>query len=178
MSRSLTGWLVPLALCALALAGALWWVGSSARQPRSVPVPSPSASAVAVADAPARTSPAVDVLRHWDRARARAYARGDVTRLRSLYVPGSGAGTTDARLLRGYTRRGLRVDGIRMQLLEVAVLAYRRDLLRMRVTDRLVGAVAVDASGARLPLPRDAASTRTITLRRRHGTWKVAAVSG
>jgi hypothetical protein len=96
--------------------------------------------------------------------------------LRSLYVDGSAAGTSDAALLRAYLRRGLRVEEMRMQLLAVEVLREERRLLRLRVTDRLAGAVAV-GEGTRVPLPRDAASTRVVELRRAPGEpWRVATV--
>ena len=117
------------------------------------------------------------MLRDWDRARARAYAAVDVARLRMLYAAGASAGLADARMLRSYTRRGLQVEGMRMQLLAVRVLAHAPRRWRLRVTDRLYGAVAVDAFGGRLVLPRDQASTRVVTLvRRSGGRWQVAAV--
>ena len=127
--------------------------------------------------APVAESPASDALRRWDRRRAAAYAGGDVSALRALYGAGAGAAGQDLRMLRAYTRRGLRVEGMRMQLLEVQVLVERPDRYRLRVTDRLVGAVAVD-SGTRWRLPRDRASTRLITLERASADapWLVAAV--
>ncbi|HLN78334.1 MAG TPA: hypothetical protein VK204_14895 [Nocardioidaceae bacterium] len=121
--------------------------------------------------------PASDVLRRWDRARARAFADGDVAALRRLYVEGSAAGTADVRLLRGYLRRGLRVGGMRMQLLALEVVREGRGRLVLRVTDRLTGAVAVDGR-TRMPLPQDAASTRVVELRRPRPDmpWRVASV--
>jgi hypothetical protein len=121
--------------------------------------------------------PASDVLRRWDRARGRAFAEGDVNALRRLYVEGSTAGTADVRLLRGYLRRGLRVEGMRMQLLRVEVVHEDRGRLVLRVTDRLTGAIAVDR-GARIPLPQDGASTRVVELRRPRPDllWRVASV--
>ena len=184
MSRYLAGRFVPVVAAALALtvalAGALWWAGSrepSAGPPPSVPSPSAFAAGALVATAPTRSVPAVDVLHRWDLARARAYAAGDVAGLRALYVSGSSAGTTDARLLRSYETRGLRVQGMRMQLLAVQVLAHSPHRWRLRVTDRLTGAVAV-GGGVRQPLPRDRASTRVVTLRRtsRRAPWQVASV--
>lgn len=121
--------------------------------------------------------PASDVLRGWDRARARAFAEGDVVALRRLYVDGSAAGTADVRLLRSYLRRGLRVEDMRMQLLRVEVVHEDRARLLLRVTDRLAGAVAVDED-TRIPLPQDAASTRVVELRRPRPDvlWRVAVV--
>jgi hypothetical protein len=98
--------------------------------------------------------------------------------LRSLYVEGSEAGTSDVALLRAYLRRGLRVEEMRMQLLAVEVLREEHRLLRLRVTDRLAGAVAV-GEGTRVDLPHDAASTRVVELRRSPGgRWRVGTVRG
>lgn len=116
------------------------------------------------------------VLREWDRRRAGAYAAGSPQRLRVLYVPGSAPGVADVRVLRAYRERSLRVVGMRMQLLAVAVLEARADRLRLRVTDRLAAAVAVGA-GRRTPLPRDQATTRVLTLLRdADGRWQVSDV--
>jgi hypothetical protein len=133
---------------------------------------------LARAAAPPATFPASDVLHAWDAARADAFADGDVAALRSLYVEGSDAGTSDVALLRAYLRRGLRVEEMRMQLLAVEVLREERRLLRLKVTDRLAGAVAV-GEGTRVALPHDAASTRVVELRRSPGgRWRVATVRG
>jgi hypothetical protein len=120
--------------------------------------------------------PALTALREWDRRRAVAYARGSSRMLRDLYVPHARAGRADVAVLEGYRARGLRVAGMRMQLLAVTVLAGTDDTLRLRVTDRLRGAIAV-GQRHRFVLPTDAASTRTVTLRRGPaGRWRVAAV--
>ncbi len=139
--------------------------------PDSRPAPAATASEAAA------DFPASDVLRRWDRARAQAFADGDVAALRRLYVDGSAAGTADVRLLRSYLHRGLRVDGMRMQLLRVEVVHEDRGRLVLRVTDRLIGAVAVDER-ARIPLPQDAASARVVELRRPRPDllWRVASV--
>ena len=116
------------------------------------------------------------VLREWDEARASAYASGSVAELRELYV--GGAGASDVRLLRSYLGRGYRVEGMRMQLLAVRVLAGGPGRWRLRVTDRLAGGDAV-GHGQRLPLPRDRASTRTVRLERgRDDRWRVVSVRG
>ena len=115
------------------------------------------------------------VLRAWDGRRARAWASGDRRALRELYVPGSTAGRRDVAMLTAWTGRGLRVRGMRMQLLAAEVRARSERRVEVVVTDRLAHAVAV-GRGTRLPLPRDAASTRTVVLRRLAGEWRVAAV--
>lgn len=120
--------------------------------------------------------PAAKVLRSWDAQRAAAYAAGSVPMLRDLYVTGSRAGRSDVRLLRRWTGRGLRVEGMRTQVLAVQVLTRGHDRLVLRVTDRLEAAAAVGAAGT-TPLPRDRADTRVVTLRRgSDGAWRVAAV--
>jgi hypothetical protein len=122
---------------------------------------------------------ASDVLRSWDDARSAAFASGDVAALRGLYVPGSAAGTADVRMLRAYLGRGLRVEGMRMQVLSLDVLSSHGAHLRLRVTDRLAdGAVAVGAAAA-VTLPADAASTRVVEMVRvDDGSWRVASVRG
>jgi hypothetical protein len=143
----------------------------------SAPAPDPGRVGEVTATDLAASFPASDVLRRWDRARGRAFADGDPAALSKLYVDGSAAGTADLRLLRAYLRRGLRVEGMRMQLLRVEVLHDDPARLRLRVTDRLTGAVAV-GRGTRLELPRDAASTRVVELRRpaAGAQWRVAEV--
>ena len=140
------------------------------------PAPDPGRVSEVTATHVAASFPASDVLRRWDRARGRAFADGDPAALSKLYVDGSAAGTADLRLLRAYLRRGLRVEGMRMQLLRVEVLHDDPARLRLRVTDRLTGAVAV-GRGTRVELPRDAASTRVVELRRTAAApWRVAEV--
>jgi hypothetical protein len=163
-----------LALAGLA-AGALWlgpW-GWGARSVDRTAAPAAATSAPAGRGAGAT---ALGILHAWDAHRARAYAAGRPQRLSELYVPGSSAGREDLALLRRYQRRGLRVTGMRTQLLSVAVLEHRPGLWRLRVTDRLVGAVAVGHRG-RTMLPRDRPSRHEITLMRAgESAWRVAEV--
>jgi hypothetical protein len=92
-------------------------------------------------------------------------------------VVGSAAGAADLRLLDAYRAQGLRVVGMRMQVLAVAVLEARPDRWSLRVTDRLARAVAVQG-GRRRDLPRDRSSTRVITLMRGpDAVWRVSSVS-
>lgn len=133
--------------------------------------PRPVVAPVAALDRP----DPVAVLRAWDGRRARAWARGDLRGLRDLYLPGSAAGRRDAAMLAAWTGRGLRVRGMRMQLLAARVRARSARRVEVVVTDRLAHAVAA-GHGTRLPLPRDAASTRTVVLRRLAGEWRVATV--
>jgi hypothetical protein len=120
---------------------------------------------------------ALATLADWDRRRAAAYADADPGALRRLYSAGSGAVRADLSILRGYLDRGLRVEGLRMQVLDLRVLTARPNRMRLAVTDRVARAVAVAAgSGARWPLPRDRATARVLTLVRAGGEWRVLEV--
>lgn len=116
---------------------------------------------------------AAEVLNDWDQRRAAAYAVGEPAALRPLYLPGSAAGRADRALLGEYDARGLRVVDLRTQLLAVEVLDRTHRAWTLRVTDRLVGGVAV-GPGGRVGLPRDRPSTWRVRLVRHDGAWKVA----
>jgi hypothetical protein len=118
---------------------------------------------------------AVAALRDWDERRAAAYARGDVAALRALYADGSAAGARDTRLLEEYVDRGLVVEGLRQQLLEVELLDDAPHRLTVRVRDRLAGASVV-AAGRRVALPRDRPSTTDVVLVRQDADWLVWSV--
>ena len=126
--------------------------------------------------APSQPADAAAVLHAWDDRRAAAWAAGDPAALRALYVPGSTAGRSDVAMLQAWQRRGLRVEGLRMQLLDLDVRRAATDRLELVVTDRLTGAVAA-GPGVRLALPRDHATTRRVVLVRRGGDWRVAQAS-
>ncbi|GAA4723547.1 hypothetical protein GCM10023350_02300 [Nocardioides endophyticus] len=113
------------------------------------------------------------VLHEWDDRRAAAWASSDVAEVRSLYVPGSPAGRAEVAMLRAWRERGLRVEGMRMQLVDLDVRRASAARLDLVVTDRLTGAVAA-GPGVRLPLPRDRATTRRVVLVHEGGLWRVA----
>jgi len=121
------------------------------------------------------TAEALAVLRGWDERRATAWATSDVVALGRLYAAGSRSGRHDRALLRAYADRGLRVRGLRMQVLAVDVRASSSQRLVLAVTDRLVGGVAV-GDDVRVPLPSDQVSTRLVTFVRAAGEWRVAEV--
>ncbi len=119
------------------------------------------------------------MLTRWDRARAAAYARDDRAALAALYPRRSAVGRADLALFDRYRAAGVRVRGLRMQLLAVEVLVARDDRLRVLVTDRVHGARAVGADGGVRRLPADEPSTRLVGLRRDPGAptgWVVSAV--
>jgi hypothetical protein len=129
------------------------------------------------ADSLPAVSAEAELLARWDARRGRAYARGDVAALRALYVAGSAAAARDVGVLRSYLARGLRVRGLRMQLLAVEVREHRPDRIRLRVTDRVLGARAV-SRGWSHPLPADQPTSRAVTLVRVDGAWRMRGVSG
>ena len=116
------------------------------------------------------------LLHAWDVRRARAWAQGDVAGLRSLYVPGSGAGERDASMLRAWLRRGLRVRGLSTQLLAVRVVSRTPRRLVLDVTDRIVSGSATRSGAAPVALPVDLPSQRVLVLERSVAGWQVAAV--
>lgn len=120
---------------------------------------------------PADPADPAAVLHAWDDRRAAAWAAGDVIALRSLYTPRSAAGRVDAAMLRAWRARGLRVAGMRTQLLAVDVRRRSPDRLVLAVTDRLAGAVV---EPGRLGLPRDLPSRHVVTMRRVAGEWRVS----
>lgn len=115
----------------------------------------------------------VDVLHAWDDRRAAAWASSDAGELRSLYTAASVAGRRDVAMLRAWSARGLRVTGLRTQLLRVDVRVGTPDRLVLGVTDRVAGGIAVPAGVA---LPRDAPTRHVVTLRRVAGEWRVSSV--
>lgn len=127
------------------------------------------------ASSPSERARALAILRGWDRQRAAAYAAGDAAALRQLYVAGSRSGRNDQRLLREYAGRGLRVVEMRTQILSVDIRVHTGDALTLAVTDRLASAVAV-GEGVRTKLPRDAATSRVVELRRAGSRWLVVEV--
>lgn len=139
----------------------------------------PAAPATAVAPAArdvgvVRAVGSLAVLHDWDRARAAAWAAGDPAALRDLYAPGSAAGRADVAMLRRWTARGLRVEGMAMQVLAVELRLRTDRRLVLVVTDRLVGAVAVGPGGRRSDLPRDGATRRRLEFRWIAGDWLLA----
>jgi len=145
------------------LSGALWQLGS-----RSDPADADATAASSRSD----ELRALAILRAWDSRRAEAWAGGDLRALGRLYVPGSDTGAVDRAMLRSYLDRGLVVEGMHTQVLAADLRAYGERRLVLQVTDRLAAAVAV-GDGARLPLPRDRATSRTVWLVRQDAGWVV-----
>jgi hypothetical protein len=112
-----------------------------------------------------------------DRLRAAAWRRGDIGRLRSVYLPGSAVLIVDRRHLQSYIDRGFTVRGARTRVLAVHVLDCRPTLVRLAVVDRLADAVARDSTGRELALPHVRARRQLVELRRVDGRWRIAGVA-
>jgi len=139
--------------------------GGSDRPGAAVPPATPTAG---VADGLA-------VLAAWDRRRAAVWAAGDPAALRPLYTRNSRAGRRDRAALAAYADRGLRVVGLRSQLLAGRVVSRARGRLVLRITDRLARGTAVGAR-TRVALPAAVPRRRVVVLRRKAGQWRVASV--
>ncbi|WP_182376658.1 hypothetical protein [Nocardioides sp. WS12] len=172
-SRWLLAGTAVLVLVGALVAGAALRGDDPAPSPAGVPaaVIAPEARTVSVAGAVSSLA----VLREWDRSRAAAWASGDPAALGRLYVHGSRAGVADVAMLRAWRERGLRIEGMSMQVLEVELRARTERRLVLVVTDRLVGAEAV-GTGERRMLPQDQATTRELEFRAVGGQWLLASV--
>jgi len=135
----------------------------------------PAPSQLAHSDTRPAQSPvlrASAVLRAWDGRRAAAWSHADAGALSRLYTPRSRAGRSDVRDLHRWHRRGLRVVGLRQQVVRLVVRAETSYRLVLTVTDRTVDAIAV-GHHRRTALPASAWARHRIRLRRAHGTWLV-----
>ena len=172
--------LVALVLAALSAVG-----GAAAQQLVGGGTPRPVGERIARVAAPVRPrrggSPPT---RRPGSARLRAVGRAtgggvvagaDPAALRALYVPGSVAGRRDVAMLQAWTARGLRVRGLRMQVLALDVVLRTRSPAGAG-RHRPGGAGGCRGPGVRRELPRDAPSAHTVELVRVAGEWRVAAV--
>lgn len=180
--RRRTAILVLIAITFLAVGSAALWqiraLSATESQSRAGAVaPDQAASTTAGASSVSTPTTPAEVLRAWDRRRARAYAEGDLGALGALYVDGSRAGRQDVRLLERYLQRGLTVEGMSTQVLKLRMLrgGADEDLLWLRVSDRVTGAAAT-GDGTRVRLPTASARARMIKLVRRNGRWLVSRV--
>lgn len=172
--------LVTLLLTTVLVAATAALVVTASRSP-SGPTPAAAPAAVIAPEAEddltvVRAVSSLAVLRDWDAARARAWSRAAPQQLGRLYLPGSAAGERDVAMLQRWRQRGMRVRGMRMQVLSVTLRHRSARRLVLEVTDRLVGAVAVAPGGRRIALPQDRASARRLVFQLRSGRWVVAAV--
>lgn len=118
-----------------------------------------------------------------DQRRSRAWEQGDLVALADVYAAGASAGRRDVAALRAWEERGLRVEGMTTQVLEVRAARADADRVRLDLVDRVVlaGARVVGRAartGPAYALPRDRPTARTVELVRVGGVWRVARVVG
>lgn len=156
--------------------------GTTARQ-SSVSAATATAAVAAPAAEPASPTTASGpgrwrrVLGRLDDRRTRALRDANPSALAAVYAPGSAVLARDRATLGAYQRRGLRLRGAELALLEVRVLGREPGRVRLHVVDRLGGTSAVTPAGRGLPLPRDRATERVVTLVRTAAGWRVASVT-
>ncbi len=102
--------------------------------------------------------------------------RRDVVGLGRLYTAGSRSGRHDRALLEAYADRGLRVRGLRMQVLAVDVRSWSSRRLVLVVTDRLAGWCGRRASASGCRCRRTGCRRGLVTFVRAAGEWRVAEV--
>lgn len=158
---------LPLVLAGLGLMLLVLTVAAAVTIDRREPTALPRSVAVAAEPVGSR---ALRILHGWDRRRARAWSHGSVPQLRALYGRSVPSGAADCAMLSAYRDRGLRVVGMRRQTLAVRQQHATGGELSVRVTDRLVSALAV-GDGTREPLPGGAFETQTLTFRRTSRGW-------
>lgn len=112
---------------------------------------------------------AVRALESWQDARALAWAQGDVSALRRLYVPGSEAGRRDTAALSAFAERGVRVE-LRTRSDALAVLVARPDRLVLR---ERAGVRAVAVMGGRRRETPEVWGWRRLELVRARGGWRL-----
>lgn len=97
--------------------------------------------------------------------------------LREVYVAGSAPLARDTQMLRAYLHRGLRVSGVRSWCSVVLLERQLPDRASLVVVDTLGAAVAQDARGRLLPLPRDQPTRHRVQLRMTSEGWRIAGIT-
>jgi len=110
-----------------------------------------------------------------DVARAEALADGNMPDLLSVYATHEAA-APDARLLKLYAARGLRIVGAGMVRRECRVVARAASRIELDVTDQLARAWAVAPTGESTRLPQDEISRHRVVLTGGAGRWRIASV--
>ena len=142
--------------------------------------PSPPAVEPSNAATPANWAAVLDRL---DRARARAFATGDLDLLNRVHAPGSPTLARDRASLAALLRAGLRAEGLRLRLHAVSVVGSQRaggapaGPVTLRVEDSMTGYRLVSVDGTVVAeRPDRARAAWTVTLRRSPGGWSIAQV--
>ena len=187
----MVGLVLLVAVVALAVVHAVDGVGSGGRDAvrASDPPPSSADSRTTAPPAHQRTpqaDPRLDsrldprwtqVLTALLDRRATAWRDGEPDGLTAVYLRGSAALARDEAMLRSYLARGLRVSGVRTRCAVVTLERQLPDRATLVVVDSLGAAVARDARGVVLPLPRDLPTRHRIRLVMTPGGWRIAGIT-
>lgn len=147
---------------------------SGTSTPHATPRDEPSS---ARHESPSRPPTWRSTLRALDGRRSTAFARGDAGMLRGVYANASTPLATDLATLRAYSRRGLRVRGLHLELVDVRERSRSPTKAVLRVTDRLDGYRIVKAGGRLVRRePGRGEVTWRMTLRRSHHGWRIDAI--
>jgi hypothetical protein len=162
----------------LAVASAALLGGALAAEPGAERAVDPAAAAPAAAASAAEPmTDWVGLLARLDTDRSRAFSAGSVAGLRAVYSDESAPLRADTLLLQHYTDRGLRVDGLRMEVRDLRLMEYDSVEAVLRVRDRIGSGRVVGARGREFALPPDAWTTHRITLRLTPAGWRISAIT-
>ena len=115
------------------------------------------------------------VLGGLDTVRTEAFVTGNEARLRDVYVD-ERAARTDVQVLRSYSERDLRLEGMVLVRESCRVTDRSRESMTLDVVDHLGPTRVRTEADSRRDLPRDRATHRTVVLERTDDRWRVAGV--
>ncbi len=118
-------------------------------------------------------------MRDLDRARARAFAAADPAALREVYAAGSVALATDVARVTALRARGLRGEGLAVEVVDVALRAAGAGRVDLAVVDRLGGYTLTDRHGTvRASVPgRGEAGWQVRLVPSGSGGWRIDSVA-
>jgi hypothetical protein len=109
-----------------------------------------------------------------DRTRAVAFERADTARLNDVYVDGSRGRRADAETIGAYARRGGRVVGAELMILQCRVVRSSPDRVKLDVVDQLGAAHVSWNDGTTTELPRDLPSRRELIVVHTPNGWRIS----
>ena len=115
------------------------------------------------------------VLGGLDAVRTQAFVTSDEARLGDVYADRPAA-RADARVLRSYRERGLRLEGMVLVRESCRVTDRSPGRTTLDVVDHLGSTRVVMERGEHRDLPRDRSTRRTVVLERTDDGWRVGAV--
>jgi len=121
------------------------------------------------------TDPECYVLGGLDVARAQALADVNVRDLQRVYASDRAA-ARDRRVLERYAARGYRIVGAGMIRESCRVVSRSDERVELQVSERLAPSWVVSEAGEARRLPRDGSTSRTVSMIRVDGRWRIASV--